>query len=214
MRDEVLIRERRVKKIIKSLAKEIATDYSNEDALILLVILRGAARFGQELATELHKLGLENIFIHYLFVESYGNGIESNRDPKITSKVPNIENRHVLVVEDLADTLHTLARLEEELLKLLPASLAAVVMLEKAGAAERAVAMLKYVGETIENVWIWGFGINTTDDEGRANPHIMWKNPDDSTKVDKLVNTVKKYGTIFVAKMRESQTRHQNQKQA
>src|SRR5690606_9449493 len=90
---------------IEALSREIAAHYHDTDKLVVVGLLRGSFVFIADLVRELH-LPVEVDFIE---VSSYGNSTESSREVRVMKDLRGeIENRDVLLVEDIVDTGHTL----------------------------------------------------------------------------------------------------------
>lgn len=155
---EVLISEERLQKRIGELAAQIATDYEGKD-LILLGVLKGSVFFLADLTRALHKEGASPI-LAFKGASSYGSEMISSGNLKETIGLDtDIEGKHVLVVEDIADTGHTLEELLGQLQGLNPASLKTCVLLDKVERREVEVP-LDYVGFPIPNVFVVGYCID------------------------------------------------------
>ena len=86
-----------------------------------------------------------------------------------------IENRHVLLVEDIVDTGHTVFFLKDHLLSKHPASLKVFSLLSKPARREVEIEP-DYIGFTIDDVWVEGFGMDT-DQKNRGNLDIVERLP-------------------------------------
>lgn len=98
---KVLISEEQLQKRIKEVADEINSAYGTEDELTLICVLKGALMFFTELSRYL-KMPVKMEFVS---LSSYGNSQKSSG--KITAlnlSLPQIEEKRVLVVEDIVDT--------------------------------------------------------------------------------------------------------------
>ncbi|MBI3755348.1 MAG: hypoxanthine phosphoribosyltransferase [Deltaproteobacteria bacterium] len=85
---------------VDRLAHEIMRDYADK-APILIGILKGSCIFLLDLIRAL-KMSVE---IDFIGAESYGDGNVSSGNVRITKDIDaNIENRDVLIVEDIVDT--------------------------------------------------------------------------------------------------------------
>ncbi len=97
---------------IFSLAHQISIDYQSHD-LILIGILKGSFVF---LADLMRQLKLDRIKIDFMRVASYGSGTTSSQKISLIQDVSlDIENKHVLLVEDIVDTGLTLAYVVDHL---------------------------------------------------------------------------------------------------
>lgn len=170
---KILISEADLTKRTRKLGMEIARDYISKQP-ILLGILSGSFMFLSDLSRSLWNQGLTDFEVDFLRITSYKNFTESSRDPKITAS-PDLDfaNRHVLIIEDIADTCHTLAFVKKYIENKNPASCKTVVLLSKPKRHEVKVT-LDYIGFEINNVWVEGYGLDSAN-LGRGRPEIVKK---------------------------------------
>lgn len=91
---------------------------------------------------------------------SYGASTRSTGAVQIIKDLEeSIEGRHVLIVEDIIDSGHTLAYLRRLLLARNPASLCICSLLDKKGRREANVPV-DYVGFVIPNEFVVGYGLD------------------------------------------------------
>ena len=83
----------------------------------------------------------------------------------------NLENRHVIVANDIADTLHTFTGIANHFQNKGLASFATLSLLEKP-ARHEVPFKLDYVGFKIPDVWVEGYGMDSQQ-AGRCNPNII-----------------------------------------
>lgn len=157
---------------IDELAQTIALDYQDKN-LLLVCILKGAAPFLTELSFALHRQGLTDVEWDFMTVTSYGGGTQSSRNPQILHDLrTDIENKHVLLVEDIIDTGYSLDTLVKILNTRNPASLEIATLLSKPSRREVKVSV-KYTGFEIDDLFIVGFGLDL-DENYRAHPDIIY----------------------------------------
>ena len=102
---KVLIDNKTLKNRIKELAGEINSFYGESDPLTLICDLRGAVMFFTELAKHL-KMPVEMEFVS---LSSYGNSqVSTGKIKTVNLNLPNMQNKNVLIVEDIVDTGMTL----------------------------------------------------------------------------------------------------------
>jgi len=164
---EVLVSEDRLKTRIQELAADISRDYVGED-LLLICILRGGVMF----LTDLMRYITIPHAIDFMAVTSYGAGARaSSGQVRILFDInQSIEGRHVLVVEDIVDTGHTIAAVLEILATRRPASLKICALLDKSERRE-VVVPLHYRGFEIPNKFVFGYGLDL-DEYWRNLPFI------------------------------------------
>ena len=143
---------------VAELAAEIDTDYADVAELVLVGVLKGSFIFLADLSRHLtvpHR-------VEFIAVSSYGarQSEESTGSVRLLMDVRHdIANRDVLIVEDIVDTGHTLAYLERLFSARRPASLRTCTLLHKPDRTEASVD-LGYVGFTIPDVWVVGYGLD------------------------------------------------------
>ena len=96
----------------------------------------------------------------FMVVSSYGSGTESSGTVKIIKDLDvDIENKNVLIVEDIIDSGLTLSSLVKALNTRKPKSLKLCTLLDK---PERRTSDIKvdYIGYVIEDKFIVGYGID------------------------------------------------------
>lgn len=165
MRINTLIGEEEIKSRVKELATKIESDFNGEE-VILVAILKGSVFF----ATELAKAMTTPVVMDFIKVSSY-NGTESTG--KISFKLDlseNVENKNVIIVEDIVDTGRTLNYLKEHINSKHPKSLKICTLLDK---KERRVLELNpdYVGFDIPDKFVIGYGLDY-DEKYRNLPFI------------------------------------------
>jgi hypoxanthine phosphoribosyltransferase len=123
---------------------------------VVVGVLKGAIFFLTDLV---RRIDLP-LSMDFLGLSSYGDATESSGVVRITQDLSRpIVDRDVLVVEDIVDTGLTLWFLRENLLARRPRSLRICTLLHKPSNTLREVP-LDYVGFTIENRFVVGYGLD------------------------------------------------------
>jgi hypoxanthine phosphoribosyltransferase len=164
---ETLIDETELQNRIKELGAEISSDYAGKD-LLLLCILKGGVLFLTDLMRQLtipHD-------IDFMAVSSYGKEVrESTGVVRIVKDLDEpIADRHVLIVEDIIDTGHTLAYITRNLITRQPASLKICTLLDKAERRQVDIPV-DYTGFVIPDKFVFGYGLDL-DEKFRNLPFI------------------------------------------
>ena len=137
------------------MAAEIQAVYG-EDEILLVGVLKVSFLF---LADLCRRLGT-NVQIDFVQVSSYGDQKSSSGVVQIRKDLDiNIEDRHVLIVEDIVDTGITLKHLRELLGTRKPKSLRVASLLSKPDARKLGME-IEFVGFEIENEFVVGYGLD------------------------------------------------------
>lgn len=151
-----MISEKEINDRIVKLGEEITRDYANED-LMLVGILKGSLPFVCSLMWQIKN---ENLSLDFMCVSSYGSETESSGIVRIVKDLDDtIENKNVLIVEDIVDTGRTMLKLTELLSTRNPKSLRICTLLDKPSRREAQVK-IDYTGFQIENKFVVGFGLD------------------------------------------------------
>jgi hypoxanthine phosphoribosyltransferase len=152
---EILLEEDAIQTRIRELGREISSDYSGRE-LLLVGVLKGAVFFMADLMRAI-TVPCE---IDFMAISSYGASTDSSGVVRILKDLDiNIEGRHVLVVEDIVDSGLTLSYLVRNLESREPASLEVCSLLTKPGRREIEVD-IRYVGFEIPNRFVIGYGLD------------------------------------------------------
>lgn len=156
----VLITAEQIQRRVREMAAEIAADYPT-GPLYLISILKGAFIFLADLSRALQRPAVR---IEFMGISSYGNEKTSSGQVKVTRDLDvNIENQHVLIVEDIIDSGVTLTYLTRLLEQRHPKSLAIATLLDKPERRIRPVEV-KYVGFKIPDEFVVGYGLDFAED--------------------------------------------------
>lgn len=152
---KVLISEEEVEEKIKQLAQQISRDYEGR-CLHIICILKGSVFFACRLAQQL----TIPVTMDFLSVSSYGNGTKSSGRVKITKDLDaSIEEKEVIIIEDIIDSGTTLSYLMELLQVRKPKSLTLCTLLSKE--TRRMVDIpVQYVGFSIPDKFVVGYGLD------------------------------------------------------
>jgi len=137
-------------------------------------VLKGSFIFLADLS---RKLSIPRT-IEFIAVSSYGNGSRSTGAVRLVMDVRgNIEGKHVLIVEDIVDTGHTLKYLIGMLKSHRPSSVKTAALVRKAESAEVDVT-IDYLGFDIGDEWVVGYGLDFAE-QNRTLPYIGIVKPAD-----------------------------------
>ncbi|MCH7503680.1 MAG: hypoxanthine phosphoribosyltransferase [Proteobacteria bacterium] len=170
----VLISESDIEKRVTELAIQISGDYQDKGDLVLVGVLKGAFVFLADLS---RRMTIPRT-IEFIAVSSYQSGSLSSGAVRLVMDVRgSIEGRHVLIVEDIVDTGHTLKYLIGMLQSHRPASIRTCTLLHKADSAEVDID-IDYIGFSIGDEWVVGYGLDYAEHD-RTLPYIGTVTPTD-----------------------------------
>ncbi|MBV9256531.1 MAG: hypoxanthine phosphoribosyltransferase [Ktedonobacteraceae bacterium] len=152
---EILIPEEQLHAKIGELGELITRDYSGKN-LLLLGTLKGAVPFIADLARAI-ELPLE---IDYMAVASYGDATQSSGIVRIIKDLEGpIDQKHVLIIEDIIDSGLTLSYLVDMLRRRNPLSLRICTLLNKQRERVKAIPV-DYQGFSIPDRFVVGYGLD------------------------------------------------------
>lgn len=152
---EPYIVKEKIEARIKEIAKEVQKDCPEGTVPLIVCVLNGAFPFAADLFRALD-IDAEITFIR---LKSYEGTGSTGVVKEIVGLSEDIKGRHVVVVEDIIDTGHTIVRLLDDLKKREPAQLKVATLLFKPEALKAKVEP-DYVGFSIPPKFIIGFGLD------------------------------------------------------
>ena len=164
---KVLISEERIQATTNQLARRISADYEGIDDLVLVGVLKGSFIFLADLS---RRLTIPRS-IEFIALSTYADSTRSSGAVRLIMDLRrDIAGKHVLVVEDIVDTGHTLAYLLRNLEAREPASLKTCVLVHKPARREVDVP-IDYLGFDIPDAWVVGCGLDWAE-RYRTLPYI------------------------------------------
>jgi len=164
---ELLFSEEQIAQQVELLAGQISADYAGREIMVV-GILKGAMIF---LADLVRKITVP-AYCDFMAISSYGSSMKTSGTVRLLKDLDqSIENRHVLIVEDIVDTGLTLNYLIDNLQSRKPASIALCTLLDKPSRRIKPVS-IDYLGFSIPDVFVVGYGIDFNE-RYRNLPYIM-----------------------------------------
>ena len=151
----VLIPEETVDAKIKEIGEQISKDYAGKE-VHLICILKGGVFFACELAKRI----TVPVSMDFMCVGSYGDGTKSSGVVRLAKDLDeSIENKEVLIVEDIIDSGNTLYYLMDVLRQRKPASLRLCTLLDKPDRRVKDVHV-DWTGFEIPDEFVVGYGLD------------------------------------------------------
>lgn len=169
----VLINQQEIQERVAALGREISHDYRGQE-VVAIGVLKGAVIFLADLVRTL----TVPASLDFMAVSSYGDDTHTSGVVRIIKDLDlPLAGRHVLLVEDIVDSGLTLRYLLNLLQARGPASLKTCVLLDKPARRQAAVD-LNYIGFTIPEVFVVGYGLDHAE-QYRHLPYLaVWETGD------------------------------------
>jgi hypoxanthine phosphoribosyltransferase len=153
--ERILLGEAEIRKRVKELGAAISRDYAGKD-LVVIGILKGAMIFMADLVRAMEIPAR----LDFMVVSSYGATSKSSGVVRILKDLEqSVEDRHLLIVEDIVDSGLTLNYLAANLRSRGPASLKICTLLDKPDRRQVNVE-LDYNGFIIPDEFVVGYGLD------------------------------------------------------
>lgn len=154
--DEVVYSRAVIDERVKELAAQVLAVY-REQRITVLVVLRGAFMFAADLVRHLP----QDVDVQFARVRSYGNSSRPEHEPEVL--LPDdvdFEGTHVLVVEDIVDTGHSITAVGRHLAERGAADVRICAFLDKPTRREVPVEV-EFLGFTLEgSPFVVGYGLD------------------------------------------------------
>ncbi len=144
---------------VREMARAIETEYTGNQPILVLGLLKGSFIFLADLVREV----VRPVTVDFLVASSYGSGTVSSGDVQLLYDPENtLEDKHVILVEDIVDSGTTMNRLIPMLEARNPRSLEICALLHK-HVAEDLVKEPKWVGFDAPNEFLIGYGLDHSE---------------------------------------------------
>lgn len=151
----MLISEEEVDARIRELGEKISKEYEGKQ-IHLICVLKGGVFFMCELAKRI----TVPVSMDFMCVGSYGDGTKSSGVVRLAKDLDeSIENKEVLIVEDIIDSGNTLYYLMDVLRQRKPASLRLCTLLDKPDRRVKDVHV-DWTGFEIPDEFVVGYGLD------------------------------------------------------
>lgn len=152
--ERILFTEQEISDRIKTMADEIKKEYKDKNPLILC-ILKGSFIFAADLVRELDF----PCAVEFISASSYGNSTVSG-EVNVKKDIDfGVEDRHVIIAEDILDTGRTLKHIMDLISAKKPKTLKLCTLLDKPSRRELDIKA-DIIGFEIPNEFVVGYGLD------------------------------------------------------
>jgi hypoxanthine phosphoribosyltransferase len=175
----IIFSEEQIRDRVRAVAREVSNDFVGKD-IVLVGLLNGAVHFLSDLNREIERIrltgeGVASCVIDFMRVGSYGGDRESSGRVKLEMDMQRSPSgKNVIVVDEIAETLHTTEFVASHIAHKGPVSLRTCVLISKPDAVGRRRDIpLHYVGfDQTDLPFLKGYGLDDDQCE-RGLPFIQ-----------------------------------------
>ena len=167
---KVLYSSDQIKEMVELLAEKISNDFKkhNSKSIVVISVLKGAFMFTADLIRAI------NIPVQLEFVKISSYGSQEHSSGKIEAPLlllPDLNNKDVLIVEDIVDSGRTVSFLKEYLSDQYKPRIMKVACLLNKEARREVNVKADYVGFDVEDYFLVGYGLDSAE-EYRHLPYL------------------------------------------
>ena len=153
----ILLTEEEIQNRVRELSQEISRDYADKNPT-MICILKGAVMFYADLLRNIDV----PVSMDFMAVSSYGNKSKSSGEVEIRKDLStSIENKHVIIVEDIVDSGFTLSYLTRMLASRGAASIKLATLLDKPSRRAPGITLKSdYSGFEVADEFVVGYGLD------------------------------------------------------
>jgi len=153
----LIIHQDEIKSKISQIAQRIDLDYKEKE-IVFVMIMKGSFIFVADLVRELKT----PFTLEIITCSSYGQKGMKRSELSIEGLDKlDLENKHVIIADDIFDSGHTLDKVKKEILEKKPLSLKTLVMLVKKNPKKKSgIALPDYYLFEVENKFVVGYGLD------------------------------------------------------
>ena len=153
---KVLLSEEEIQAKVQELAAKLSEEYADKDP-VFVGVLKGVVLFFGDMVKRIN-IPCE---IDFMCISSYGGTTSTGNVVVKKDLSADIKGRHVVILEDIYDTGHSLDFTYKYLLAKEPASLKICTLLDKPERRKPGITLQpEYVGFTIPNEFVVGYGLD------------------------------------------------------
>ena len=144
---------------IEDIANSIMKKYNPDDEIVVISLLKGSFIFTADLIRKINR----NILLDFMIVSSYGDSLESTNNVVIKQDITlNIENKKVIIIDDIIDTGNTLYEIKKHIETKNPDTIECCCLFNKNERRQINVDV-EYIGFNCPNEFVIGYGMDASN---------------------------------------------------
>jgi hypoxanthine phosphoribosyltransferase len=150
------IKASEIEAVVESLANTIEQKYAGQE-LYVICVLKGSMIFTADL---IRKLKTVKVYLDFVKLKSFGRDKESSGTISFSKDIGvNLQDKNVIIVEEIIDTGRALSFLKNRILQCQPKNLEIISLFDKP--YKRAVPIkADFIGKKIDDQFIVGYGLD------------------------------------------------------
>lgn len=165
--ERILISQEQIQEKVAEFAKILSEEYAGKNP-VFVGVLKGVVMFFADVVKQV----TVPCQLDFMWLSSYGSGTTSGKMVVKQDVGTDLKGRHVVILEDIYDTGHSLSFAYEHLLSKEPASIKIVTLLDKPSRRDPKVTLQPdYVGFEVPNEFVVGYGLDY-DEYYRNLPYV------------------------------------------
>lgn len=154
--ERILISQEQIQEKVTEFAKILSDEYAGKNP-VFVGVLKGVVMFYADVVKQV----TVPCQLDFMWLSSYGSGTTSGKMVVKQDVSTDLKGRHVVILEDIYDTGHSLSFAYEHLLSKEPASIKIVTLLDKPSRRDPKVTLQPdYVGYVVPNEFVVGYGLD------------------------------------------------------
>lgn len=157
MKTNVIYTHKQIEERVAALGEEISRSYTDDKPILCICVLRGAVMFFTELVQKIKG----EVILDFMTLSSYESGTASSGKVRMVNGIrEEVSGKHVLIVEDIIDSGHTIKFLREYFSDKSPIDVKVACLLDKP-MTRQVPAEVDFKAFTLEKpAFVIGYGLD------------------------------------------------------
>ncbi len=159
MKQRILFDKAEIARRVAELGRELTAFYADQP-LTIVTLMNGAMLFSADLVRH---IDVADLYMDSFSASSYRNDASTGELNIRGNLKLSVQNRHVLLLDDILDTGFTLRETKKYFLKLGALSVRSCVLLKKHLTQEACERSADWIGFSVPNLYVIGYGLDSNE---------------------------------------------------